>query len=422
MTEDFLHYLWKYQNFEKQGLRAHSGELLHIIKQGAHNRDAGPDFSEGRVQIGPQIWAGNIEIHVRASDWKKHNHQNDAAYGNVILHVVYENDAEVLDKNGAPIPTLELKGKFDEYEYWRYEQLIQNQSVIPCAEQFPQVDDFKKETMLERVLVERMEQKAQLILEIFQNNKNDWNTTFYQWLARGFGLKVNAEPMLLLARSLPQNILGKHKDSLFQIEALLFGTAGFLSESQEDYGKELAKEFSFLQKKYELPILEKSIWKYAKLRPASFPDLRIAQFAALVYRSENLFSKILEIGNLPVLKKLLSDSPSTYWREHYKFGSERKRGSGAMGETFQNILIINVIIPFLFIFGKVKDEPFYRQRALDLLDQMDGENNRITRIFKDLGLEIHSAFRSQAVLQLHNEYCRPKKCLNCTVGIHLLKR
>lgn len=421
MTEEFLHYLWKFRQFQQLDLKTSEGEAVSILKTGIHNHNSGPDFSDARIQIGEQLWAGNVEIHINSSDWYKHSHQHDAAYGNVVLHVVYEHDKEVLDQNEQPIPTLQLKGLFDEYLYWRYEQLVGTREVIPCAQQFPAVDDFKKETMLERVLVERMEEKSALIEDIWQQNNKDWNETFYQWMARGFGLKVNAEPMLVLARSLPQNILAKHKDSLFQLEALLFGVSGMLEEEDDDYARELNKEFQFLQNKYGLQSLKPSIWKFARLRPPAFPGVRIGQFAALIHRSENLFSKILGTGSLQVLKQLLSDSPSIYWREHYRFGLEHKRTQAGMGENFQQILVINVIIPFLFIYGKVKDEPFYRQRAMDLLDQMQAEDNTITRIYRDLGMQISSGFQSQAVIQWYNNYCSSKKCLNCTVGIHLIK-
>lgn len=421
MTEEFLHYLWRFRQFQQLGLRTEEGEAVTVIETGSHNTDAGPDFSEAKIQIGEQLWAGNVEIHVLSSDWNKHGHQNDAAYDNVILHVVYEDDKPVLDKNGQRIPTLTLKGLFDEHLYWRYEQLVQNKTEIPCASHFSEVDEMIKESMLERVLVERLEMKAAAINELWEQNNRNWNETFYQWMARGFGLKVNAEPMLLLARSVPQTVLAKHKDSLFQLEALLFGVAGLLKGVDDDYAAELNKEYSFLKSKYELHELDASIWKFARLRPPSFPTVRIGQFAALIHRSENLFSKILGIGSLKVLEQLLSDSPSIYWREHYRFGSEHSRTKAGMGQAFQETLVINVVVPFLFIYGKMKKENFYCQRAMDLLDQMGGENNKITRTYIEMGLTMDSAFRSQATIQLYQQYCSLKKCLNCSIGIHLIR-
>lgn len=422
MTEEFLHYLWKFRLIDPKDLRTAEGELLQIVHPGHHNHNAGPDFSNARIQIGQQLWAGNLEIHVQSSDWLKHGHQNDEAYDNVILHVVYEHDKDLPDKSGNKLPVLELKGRFDEYRYWKYEQLVQTKDIIPCAGQLPAVDNMVKESMLERVLVERLEAKAALVLELWQQNNKDWNETFYQWMARGFGLKVNAEPMLMLARNLPQSILARHKDNLFQLEALLFGVSGLLNESEDDYARELTREWKHLSQRHGLEALEASMWKYSRLRPPSFPDVRIGQFAALIHRSENLFSRVLGTGSLQVLKQLLSDSPSVYWREHYRLGVPHKRTKAGMGEAFQQILIINVVVPFLFIYGKLKDESFYRQRALDLLDQLPAEDNKIIRNFKSLKISVNSAFASQAVLQLNNEYCSLKKCLNCSIGIHLLKK
>lgn len=421
MTEEFLHYLWRFRKFQQLGLNTVSGEAVTIIHTGNHNHDAGPDFSEAKIQIGAQLWAGNLEIHVLSSDWNKHGHTGDAAYDNVILHVVYEDDKPVLDKNGQAVPTLVLKGLFDEQAYWKYEQLVRAQEVIPCAGQFAAVDEMIKETMLERALVERLEMKAAIIKDLWEQNNRNWNETFYQWMARGFGLKVNAEPMLMLARSLPQNILAKHKDHLFQLEALLFGTAGMLKDVEDDYALELNREYQFLKSKYGLEEMEASIWKFARLRPPTFPTVRIGQFAALIHRSENLFSKVLGIGSLKVLEQLLSDSPSIYWREHYRFGSEHNRTKAGMGKVFQETLVINVVVPFLFIYGKMKEENFYCQRAMDLLDQMSGEDNKVTRVYKNLGLEITTAFRSQATIQLNQRYCSLKKCLNCSIGIHLIR-
>ncbi len=421
MTEEFLHYLWKFRQFRQLNISTVQGDLVSIVNPGVHNFNSGPDFNDARIKIGEQLWAGNVEIHINSSDWYKHGHQEDEAYGNVILHVVYDNDREVLDLNEKPMPTLELKGLFDEYLYWRYEQLVGTRDVIPCAQQFPGVDKLIKESMLERTLVERMEQKSALIEEIWLKNNKDWNETFYQWMARGFGLKVNAEPMLVLARSLPQAILAKHKDSLFQLEALLFGVSGMLEGEDDEYARQLNREFQFLKSKYKLESLKPSIWKFSRLRPPSFPGVRIGQFAALIHRSENLFSKVLGTGSLKVLDQLLSDSPSTYWREHYRFGVEHSRTKAGIGTSFQHILIINVIVPFMFIYGRIKDESFYRQRAMDLLDQLPAEDNRITRIFNGLGLDTGSGFESQAVIQLYNAYCSSKKCLNCSIGIHLIK-
>lgn len=420
MSEDFLHYLWKFQCFRNVNVSTEQNQAILIIHPGYHNVDSGPDFSEARVYIGEQLWAGNVEIHIRSSDWFRHGHESDPAYENVILHVVYEDDRPIHDPSGNLLPTLVLKDLFDEGLYWKYEQLLHNQTAIPCQNEFPKVDGLIVESMLERSLVERLQSKSREIQKLLEKNNNDWNETFYQWMARGFGLKINAEPMLLLARMLPLRILARHKDNLFQLEALLFGTAGMLPGEEDDYSKQLSREYQFLKHKYGLGEMDASLWKFSRLRPHGFPTIRIAQFAALTFRAEQLFSKILGIGSLKIMEQILGDSPSVYWREHYRFGKFHKRGKAGMGKAFQTILIINVIVPFLFLYGKVKDEDFYCQRALDLLDQLEAEDNKLIRIFRNLGLEPDSAFYSQSLIQLYQQYCSRKKCLNCSIGIHLI--
>ncbi len=422
MTEDFLHYTWKFRNYGSQPLFTQKGELVQVFHPGNHNNNAGPDFSEAKIQIGEKIWAGHVEIHIKSDDWHKHGHQNDAAYNNVILHVVYEYTKPVLDPSGNEIPTLVLNKHLNHELFFKYQRLVSNSTPIPCAANFRDTETLIRESMTERVLAERLQEKSQKIESLWQENEKDWNETFYQWMAYGFGLKVNAESMLLLSQMLPQKILAKHKNSRFQLEALLFGAAGLLQNSTDDYAKELQTEFKFLKAKYNLTVLKPSIWKLARLRPPSFPELRIAQFANLIYNSENLFSKILATGSLKVLQQLLSQSPSPYWQAHYRFGLEHPKSKGAMGKPFIEIMVINVLVPFLFLYGSLKDESFYKQRALDLLDQLGAENNKVTRIYEDLGYTPRSAFESQAQLQLYGVYCQPKKCLNCAIGNHLLKR
>ena len=319
-----------------------------------------------------------MEIHIRASDWVKHNHQKDASYKSVVLHVVYENDKDVsfFREDNIAIPTLELKGKFDEKFFWHYQRFISSNEIIPCASQVKSVDNYIRENLLERMLVERLESKAKTIMAILESNKGDWNETFYQWMCRGYGLKINAEPMLLLARNLESRIIAKHKNDLFQLEAFLFGMSGLIS-GKGSYEEGLEKDFNFLKKKYSLVSLDSSIWKFFRTRPNGFPTLRLAQLAALLHKRENLFSEILGIGDIDALKSILSSQPSNYWKEHYRFGVKSKKALGAPGEKFLEILIINVIVPFLFIYGTIKDESFYKQRALDLLDQLRTETNKV---------------------------------------------
>ncbi len=422
MTEDFLHYIWRQKKFKPLQLSTIEGEPLVIHRFGYQNHDAGPDFSDARVQIGDQLWVGNIEIHVRSSDWNRHAHQDDRAYNNVILHVVYEHDSEVQNARGIILPTLSLQGRFDESLYWRYERLLNNQSPIPCQRHLPTIDPFIVEKMLETVSIERLSSKAGIISGLMSQNQNDWNATFYHWLCRGFGLKINEGPMEVLARHLSWVVVHKHQQRIDQLEALFFGTAGMLEEPKDDYSRALAREYRFLSHKYNLKSMEPSVWKFARLRPAAFPSLRMAQLAALICKHANLFSQIIQTGTIEQMYNLLSVEVTDYWNHHYRLGSFTEQKIGEIGTQFRDILVINVIIPFLFVYGLFKDEPFYKQRAIDLLDQMKAENNKVVRMYKELGFPIKSALDSQAVAQLSKHYCKPKKCLNCAIGTDILKK
>lgn len=422
MTEDFLHYLWKFQNFDKKTLLATNGEAITLLNSGFHNHHAGPDFGDAKVMIGTQLWAGNIEIHIASSDWRKHKHQHDAAYNNVILHVVYMHDEEIVNEKGNMLPTIELKGRFDEYLYWRYEQLVQNTGFIPCEQQVKQVDAVQKEIMLERVLIERIARKSEQLSAILIKNNNDWEETAYQWLSYGFGIKINADPMLWLARRLPLKYLQKHQDEPLAVEALLLGTAGLLSGNEEDEQlKKWREQHQFYAQKYTLEPLEKSIWKYGRLRPVSFPEVRIGQWAAIVSANQHLFRSIIETGDLKTLKRLFVHTPNPYFNTHYRLGKMVKEHNATASEAFAERLIINVVIPFLFTYAQQKQEPFYQQRALDLLDQLPAESNAIVNHFATLGFSLNSAFHSQSLLELKSSYCNFKKCLTCTIGNTLLK-
>ncbi len=423
MNEDFLHYIWKFQNFDKTALITTKGEVLHIVQSGFHNHNGGPDFMDARILMDTELWAGNVEIHTRSSDWEKHQHQKDQAYNNVILHVVYEHDRTVHNQNGQALPTLVLKGRFDEYLYWRYEQLVQNKGSIPCEMHFNSVEKLIVESMLERVLVERISRKAQEIKKLLQENKGDWEETAYQWLSYCFGLKINAQPMLWLAKALPLKLVQKHANDQALVQALIYGTAGFLESTFEDtYPVQLKRDYTFLQHKYQLNPLKKVVWNYGRLRPVSFPEMRLAQWSNLVSTHKHLFKTMIETGNVEQLFSFFALSGDAYWRTHFRF----EKPSGAHGtqtsKTFITRLIINGVVPFLFAYGEHVQEDFYKQRALDLLDQLPVESNVTTRVFEQFSLKCTSAFDTQAVLELKSQYCDLKKCLNCAVGNQILKK
>ncbi len=422
MTEDFLHYIWKFKLFAILEFTSTEGEKIEIIKSGEHNTDAGPDFFNGKIKIGKTIWAGNIEVHVNASDWNKHNHSNNKAFDNIILHVVYNADEIIKRKNGEPIPTLEIKNAFDKKLYSNYLNFKSSKDWIPCAKQIQKATDIVLNSTIDKLLVERLGRKSETITKSLILNKNNWEETFYHHLARNFGFKTNAEPFELLAKSIPLNVLAKHKNSLLQIEALLFGQAGFLDEHYNDkYLLSLQNEYILLKHKFKLKPIDKHLWKFLRLYPANFPTIRIAQFANLVFNSSHLFSKIIETENIDVIKKLLNANTSEYWETHYKFDVISRKKIKNLGSQSVDIILINTIIPFLFIYGKQMSDEKYIERALLFLEKTKGEKNSITKNWDLLKVPIKSAYQTQALLQLKNEYCSNKKCLQCTIGNYLLK-
>ena len=421
MTEEFLHYIWKYRKFDAHKLFTSSGESITIVKPGDHNTDAGPDFFNAKIKIGKTTWAGNVEIHVNSSDWEKHAHQNDKAYDNIILHVVYKDDKKVVCGNGEALSTLQLKGILDESIYKQYVNFKSNNNWIPCENQVHSVSSFVVNNWLDRILIERLERKSQSIVQSLKLNKNNWEETFYQQLARSFGSKVNAEPFELLAKALPIAVLSKHKNSLFQMEALFFGQAGMLVKpGKDEYYIKLQLEYYFLKQKFKLQPIEMHLWKFLRLRPVNFPTIRIAQFACLVYQSSHLFSKILEADKTKAIKKLLMVEASSYWNEHYQFNKKATKRKKTIGSDTIDVVIINTIVPFLFVYGKQKSEEKYVDKALHLLDKIVGEKNSIIEKWRQLKMPVKTAHTTQALLELKNEYCKQKRCLECGIGNALL--
>lgn len=418
MEEEFLHYLWKFRLFDGKVLTTQSDEPIEIIKCGEPNSDSGPDFFNAKIKIGKTLWAGNVEIHIRASDWEAHKHQNDKAYDNVILHVVYQADKEIKRKNGEIISTLELRSRIPKHLYQKYLSFRSSRDWIPCGSQIKNFDPFILHNWIDRLLVERLEKKSAPILEILKQNKNNWEEAFYLALARNFGLKVNSEPFEQLARAVPLSVLAKHKNSLLQTEALLFGTAGFLEkEFKDDYPKQLQKEYRFLKQKFKLRPIDVSLWKFMRLHPPNFPTIRISQFANLVYRSSHLFSKILEAKNIT---SLLECESSEYWITHYRFEKLSQKRKKTIGSETVNNILINTIVPFIFIYGKQKHDEAHVDRTFALLEKTLPEKNSIISKWQELGVNAKNAYETQALLQLKNEYCAKKRCLECSVGAKLL--
>jgi len=423
VPEEFLHFIWENRLFNARNLKTVSGENVEILQTGRRNTNAGPDFFNAKVKIGDTVWAGNIEIHKKASDWLRHNHSDDKAYENVILHVVEEADRQIYRINGTKIPAMELS--WPEHLNQNYRKLLDAKTWIPCQEQFHKIDPVVLRLGFNRLMIERLQSKTLEIEKRLTDNNNNWNETFYQVLARMFGFKVNAMPFEMLAKSVPLQILSKHKSSLFQLEALLFGTSGLLNEELlgDEYFLKLREEHSFLHKKYNLKkTVEPHLWKFMRLRPGNFPTIRISQLAALIHRSHGLFSKILETEKTMDLKKLFEVKASEYWTNHYRFNkSSSQKRVKELGENSINILIINVIVPFLFVYGEKQNQHHLKNRALDFLEKLPSEKNSIIKKWEELGVQPRSAFETQALIWLKNNYCIPKRCLNCQVGNKLVK-
>lgn len=422
MTEEFLHYLWKFGNFDTRTLTTTDGEEIQILKKGIHNKDAGPDFSNARIKLGDTTWAGNIEVHINSSDWLKHNHQNDESYDSIILHVVHENDKTISRNNGEAIPTLELKDRISENVFKNYLNLMANTQWIPCANEFKKVNTLVRNNWLDRILAERLERKSGEILKNLEHLNNDIEEAFYVQLAGNFGFKINTEPFKRLARSLPYKIIAKHRYSLLQIEALLFGQAGLLeNEFLDDYPSQLKAEYKILKAKFKLEHIPGFNWKFMRTRPSNFPTIRIAQLAEVLYQNTNLFSSILESKTLESITTLFNVKASEYWDTHYTFDKPSKKTSKSFGHTAIQNITINTIVPFLFVYANYKGDEKLKEKAIKLLEDLPPEKNNITNGFAEIGYQSTNAATSQAIIELKNEYCTHKKCLNCALCAQILK-
>jgi len=416
MTEEFLQYIWKHQLFEKENLTTQQGEKLEIINPGTLNSDAGPDFFNASIRIGKTLWAGNVEIHLKSSDWMKHGHQSDAAYNNVILHVVNEPDVDVTINEIRALPT--FIPQISQNVKTNYEFLLQQNKWPACSESIGTVDPIYRTSALNALLVERLQAKTLQIERLLNLNNHHWNETFYQHLAMTFGLKTNELPFEMLTRSIPLSIVSKHKESIFQLEALLFGQSGMLNEQLigDDYFLKLREEYQYLAAKYQLKGMESHLWKFLRLRPANFPTIRIAQFAALINKSESLFSKLMEFKSIEAIAPMFHVKTSTYWETHYRFNQASTKQEKWLGKNTSNLLLINSVVPFLFLYGDRTAKNELKERAFQFLEQLPAENNNITNRWAELGLKAENAYDTQALIQLKNVYCDHKNCLKCQIG------
>lgn len=417
MTERLLQYIWQFKYFNQNELSTVDGETLIIIHPGKLNSNQGPDFLDARIKVHDTIWVGNIELHLNSSNWLDHNHSNDTNYRNIILHVVWQNDVAL----ELPFPVLELQSKVSTLLLSKYDALMNSRLFIPCENMIHQVDDMLWTSWKERLMIERLQQRATLIEATLEQNNNHWEETFWRLVARNFGVTVNSEAFEKIAVSLPLNIITKHKNQIHQTEALLFGQGGLLeAKFTEDYPNMLKKEYQFYRKKYELKPIQIPL-HFLRMRPSNFPTIRLAQLAMLVHESVHLFSVIRDTMLLKDIKKLLTISANDYWHYHYIFDEESVYKKKTLGTQMIDIIIINTIIPILFAYGYRNKEDVYKERALRWLEELTAEKNSITSGYSKLGINNKTAFDSQALLQLKNHYCNQKRCLDCAIGNRLLK-
>jgi len=424
VQETFLHFIWQYQYFDKHNLTTTSGVSVNIVSSGHSNHDAGPDFGNSKIVIGRIKWAGNVEIHIKSSDWYAHHHEIDKGYDNVVLHVVWEFDKPVYRTDGSEIPTLELKSRIDPLLINNSDRLVNSTKSIPCSNQFPAIKNLSKQSMMDRVLAERLQRKAKEVMEVHERTNGNWEECAYVLLCKNFGFKTNAQPFEQLARALPIKVLRKHSNTLLQIEALLFGQAGFLDKISNDYQQELEYEYRFLAHKYKLEEnkLNKEQWKFARLRPANFPTIRLAQLSVILKNSTNLFASLIALRNFKEVEKLFKEDLSSYWTSHYQFGEESVKKIASIGKSSIENIIVNTIVPLLVAYGKSIDDQSLVDKAVLLLESTAPEKNKITRNWDVLGEKAMSAYSSQAQIELFNNYCLQKKCLKCVIGLQILKK
>jgi hypothetical protein len=423
MKEEILYHIWQFKQFSLSNYTTLEGERISVEQTGQRNHDSGPDYTNARIHIGNTLWAGDVEIHYKSSDWIAHNHQNDPNYEKVILHVVWENDKEIKRKDGSIIPFLELKGKVKRSVIEMYSLLLDSKEKIPCQNSIEDVDEVVISSMLNRALVERLEGKGEWIKSKLDLSSNNWEYVAFSIVGRYLFGNANKVPFDMLFTPSFFKILMKERSSLFKIEALVFGSAGFLEQAfEEDYPNALKREFIYLKAKYQLKEMDYSIWKFMRMHPSNFPSIRLSQFASLVFNTDKLFNLIIESRSLKVIKESLIVSSSPYWNNHYRLDvNSEKEFKKRIGSSTIDVLLINAIVPSMFIYGQISQNQELKDLALNYLEEIKPEKNTCIKKWESLKVKPKNAFDSQALLQLYNNYCKLKKCLNCTIGNHLIK-
>ncbi len=418
--EQLLHYIWKYKLYTNRNFISSEGHEIEIIDAGMLNSNAGPDFFNAKIRVGSKTWAGNIEIHKSSSDWKRHKHHTDPAYNSVILHVVCNIDSDIYTQDKRKVPQIAIQ--IPDKVASNYTQLLASSFTIPCANSLKDIPKIHLNNWLYALLVERLERKTNDIYTVLDKFNNSWDETFYVLLSRNFGFGLNSEAFERLALSLPYFYIQKHSDNIFQVEALLFGQAGLLEDDTilDDYFIQMKKEYQFLKKKYTLNNLDGFIFRSMRVRPQGFPQVRIAQLAAVLQQSKRLFSRILEKNDENMLRLFFHINASEYWQTHYTFGKPSKKKTKFPGDSSINVILINTVAPILFAYGKKNNSEEYCTRSLAILENLKPERNSLITEFKKHSIEPLNAADTQALIQLRKEYCDQRKCLYCKVGYQIL--
>jgi len=430
MQESFLHYVWMFQKFEARALKTTNGDSVTVSKVGFHNTGSGPDFLTSQLSIGGQLWAGNVEIHVKSLDWYVHQHENDANYDNVILHVVWEHDVEIFRNDNSCIPTVELKRLIASATLSNYRELFSKKHAwINCENDFSKVDDFQLKNWLDRLFIERLEQKSNLILKELHNFNNDWEGLLFRLLCKNFGMNINRDAFMSVARSIDFSIVMKCSQRQFDLESLFMGQAGLLgSEIKEGYFLDLQKNYEYIKHKFKLRSHGVIPPKFFRLRPANFPTIRLSQLASLYAHKKQLFSEVIFDISLKDSGKIIDSlysifqvSASQYWDTHYNFGLVSAKRKKVLTKKFIDVLLINTIIPLQFCYAKQmgKDNT---EALLRLASAISSEENSIVAKFNRLKPIASNSLESQALLQLKKEYCEKMRCLECSIGNAILNR
>ena len=429
--EQLLHYVWRHKLFPLRELQTSDGLLVEVIDPGLHNRDAGPDFFNAKVRIGSTLWVGNVEIHMKSSDWYLHGHDRDRNYDNVILHVANVLDTEVMNSNGEYLKQLQLD--IPEQVKAHYDELLRTENYPPCYQVIPDLSSLVAHAWMAALQTERLERKTEDIHRRVEQCNGSWEDAYFVTLARNYGFGINNEAFEQWARGIPLSAVAHHRDDLFQIEAIFMGQAGLLELEaipdyyqkdalNEGYFAKLRNEYLYLAHKFSMTPMDYKLWRFLRLRPQNFPHIRISQLANLYYQRKAGLSQLVECESLEQLKALFSSQVTPYWETHYTFGSTSAKNEKHLAYGSLNLLIINTAIPMLFAYGRHRSKEVLCDRAFDFLAEMKAENNHIIRMWQQVGLPVKTAGDSQALIQLKKEYCDKKDCLRCRFGFEYLKR